>query len=368
MISTNYTDSKQHFEILDGLRGVAAITVVAFHIFEAFALGDHHRQIINHGYLAVDFFFALSGYVIGYAYDDRWANMSLKAFSLRRLIRLHPLIILGMVVGAVLFYPSASPKLFKLIDGTPVWQVVVLMFYGFTLIPLSPKYDIRGWSEMHPLNGPAWTLFFEYIGNILYALVLRRLPNLVLSMFTILAAAATIHLALTSPSGTIVGGWSIEPIQLRIGFTRLMYPFLIGLLLSRTVKPGKINQAFLLSSLMIFTIMACPRIGGNGLYEAFSVIFLFPLIVYIGASGEVKGKFAKKACRFLGEISYPIYITHYPLIYIYTAWVVNHKITLAEGWPQGLLVFFGSILLAYIGLRFYDIPTRKWLVDKLLKR
>src|SRR5690349_1844159 len=95
--------SKPHYPILDGLRGVAAITVVIFHIFEAHA-PSHFEQVINHGYLAVDFFFALSGYVIGYAYDDRWNSMSIGSFFKRRLIRLHPMVVMGMLIGAVFFY------------------------------------------------------------------------------------------------------------------------------------------------------------------------------------------------------------------------------------------------------------------------
>jgi peptidoglycan/LPS O-acetylase OafA/YrhL len=86
------------------LRGVAAIMVVWFHLFEAYAT-SHLDQRINHGYLAVDFFFILSGFVIGYAYDDRWKKkMSVKDFLKRRLIRLHPMVVMGAVIGAVMFY------------------------------------------------------------------------------------------------------------------------------------------------------------------------------------------------------------------------------------------------------------------------
>ena len=76
-----FADTKPHYDILDGLRGIAALTVVWFHIFEAFAT-SHLDQRINHGYLAVDFFFILSGFVIGYAYDDRWKKkMSVKVLK-----------------------------------------------------------------------------------------------------------------------------------------------------------------------------------------------------------------------------------------------------------------------------------------------
>ena len=101
---------KQHFEILDGLRGVAAMMVVLFHLCETWNGGNHARQIINHGYLAVDFFFLLSGFVVAYAYDDRWhpagarSPMSVAGFFKRRLIRLQPMLIMGNLLGAALFY------------------------------------------------------------------------------------------------------------------------------------------------------------------------------------------------------------------------------------------------------------------------
>ena len=101
---TTYLASKPHYEILDGLRGVAAVMVIVFHLFEAHAGGSHLTQIINHGYLAVDFFFLLSGFVIGYAYDDRWNRMTVGTFFKRRIIRLHPMVIMGSIVGAAFFY------------------------------------------------------------------------------------------------------------------------------------------------------------------------------------------------------------------------------------------------------------------------
>lgn len=370
--STVYDDSKKHYQVLDALRGVAAIMVVCFHLFEVYSEGDHTRQIINHGYLAVDFFFLLSGFVIGYAYDDRWNKMSLIGFIKRRLIRLHPMIIMGMLIGGILFYFQSSPILFPEISRTPVLKVLLVMLIGFTLIPVPGSLDIRGWGEMHPLNGPAWTLFFEYIGNLLYATFIRKLPDLILAIFVSIAAFALIHLALTNGQGDIVGGWSLGSQQLYTGFIRLLYPFLAGLMLKRISRPGKMKNAFFICSFMIILILSIPRIGGhenlwmNGLYDSLMVIIFFPIVVLIGASGEVKGKYTLMICKLLGNISYPIYIIHYPLIYTYTAWVVDKKKSLSDGWPVGLMVLIIAICIAYACLKFYDIPIRKWLAKKYL--
>lgn len=369
-----FSDSKNHYEILDGLRGVAAVMVVIFHLFETFSGGNHLKQIINHGYLAVDFFFVLSGFVIGYAYDDRWGKMSVRDFFKRRLIRLHPMILMGMVVGAIGFYFSASPVVFPIIGEVAIWKLLLVMLIGFTLIPLPMSMDIRGWGEMHPLNGPAWSLFFEYIANILYGLFIRKFSKKALSLLVFISGAALIHLAVTSNNGDVIGGWSLDPAQLRIGITRLMYPFFAGLLLSRICKPGSIRNAFLWTSMLVIIALAMPRIGGskylwmNGLYDSLSIIVLFPLIVYIGASGNIKGKFSSKICNFLGEISYPLYITHYPLIYIFTAWSIDNKMSMQNAWPMALVVLFSSIAIAYGSLKLYDIPVRKWLAKHLMKK
>lgn len=369
-MQTSTLITKPHYPILDGLRGVAAIMVVIFHVFETHS-HSHLDQIINHGYLAVDFFFLLSGFVIGYAYDDRWSMMTIGGFFKIRLVRLQPMVIMGMIVGALLFYFQDS-AMFPNIHNVPVWKMLVFMVIGFTLIPVTPSMDIRGWQEMHPLDGPAWSLFFEYVANILYALFVRKFSKTVLSIFVFLAACFLIHLALTSPKGDVIGGWSFNATQLHVGFARLLYPFFAGLLLFRISKLIQVKHAFLLCSLLVVFFLAMPRIGGrehlwmNALYDSLIIIFIFPLIVYLGASGEIKGRYATKICKFFGDISYPIYITHYPIIYIYTGWVSNHKVPFREAFPIALLVLISSISLAYLCLKLYDEPVRIWLKKRFL--
>ncbi|MXV50593.1 acyltransferase family protein [Pedobacter sp. HMF7647] len=371
-MSTTSLPSKPHYPILDGLRGVAALTVVAFHLFEAHAT-SHLDQFINHGYLAVDFFFLLSGFVVGYAYDDRWGKMSAGGFFKRRLVRLQPMVVMGMIIGALCFYFQDS-VLWPTIHEVPVWKLLVVMLVGFTLIPVPVSMDIRGWQEMHPLDGPGWSLFFEYIANILYGLFVRRFSKMLLAVLVFLSACALIHLAVTSPGGDVIGGWSVTPEQLHVGFARVMYPFFAGLLLFRLGKLTHIKNAFLLCSLLVFASLAMPRIGGsehlwmNGLYDSLTIILIFPLIVFLAASGEIKGRFSSRLCKFFGDISYPIYITHYPFIYIYTAWVANHKMPFREAWPVALLVFIICIILAYACLKLYDEPIRAWLKRVVLDK
>ena len=284
-----FADTKPHYDILDGLRGVAALTVVCFHLFEAYAT-SHLDQRINRGYLAVDFIFILSGFVVGYAYDDRWRRMSVGEFLKRRLIRLQPMVVIGALIGAAMFYTQ----------GCSVWdvsKVTVAALLAATLmnalmIPATPGVEIRGVGEMYPLNGPSWSLFFEYIGNLLYAFLLRRLSTRALAAWVALAGCGLAAFALWGPYGDICVGFALTGDNIVGGSLRLLFAFSAGLLLSRVFRPVAVRGAFWIGSLAIVAAAAVPRIGGsehlwmNGLYDAFCAIVLFPLIVYIGASGR----------------------------------------------------------------------------------
>ena len=142
-----FADTKPHYDLLDGLRGVAALMVIFYHVFEAFATSPIDQQF-NHGYLAVDFFFILSGFVIGYAYDDRWKTMTTKDFIKRRLIRLHPMVVLGAVLGVIAFCIQGCEKW----DGTHVSisMVMLALLINLFLIPAVPGSgpEIRGNGEM----------------------------------------------------------------------------------------------------------------------------------------------------------------------------------------------------------------------------
>jgi peptidoglycan/LPS O-acetylase OafA/YrhL len=225
---------------------------------------------------------------------------------------------------------------------------------------------------MHPLDGPAWSLFFEYIANILYAIGFRKLSNKALGVFVLLSAGLLIHLAVLGPRGDVIGGWAVNQKQLHIGFARLLYPFFAGILLMRLGKRIHVKGAFGICSLLIIAILSFPRIGGhahlwmNGLYESFCIIVLFPIIVAMGAGDSVSGRFSTRLCKFFGEISYPLYITHYPLIYLYTAWVVRSRIPAAEGAVAGALLLIVSVTIAYLCLKLYDEPAREWLKRRFL--
>ena len=383
-----YLASKPRYAILDGLRGVAALVVILFHGFETYIpfFGTQH---INHGYLAVDFFFVLSGFVIGYAYDDRWDRMSTWSFFKRRLIRLHPMVVAGTLFGACLFFFGESDY-FSLIGGTEPWKFFLCIVLGLLMIPAGTGLDIRGWGETNSLNGPNWSLTFEYIGNILYAFVLRRLPTVVLGMLCVASAFLTMNLALgwdvfgffAQPKYDVIGGWSITPDQMYVGFSRLLYPFLCGLLISRLLpkfitkenpsgSPLGIRGGFWWASLLLVVLFAVPQIGGkscvaDGLYQVFAIVVMFPVIVLIGAGSKTTDKRSAKWCETLGNLSYPLYITHFPLMYMQMAWGSSHKES--PVWHHVVLnlgILLVAIGIAWAFLKLYDEPVRAWLKKKL---
>jgi peptidoglycan/LPS O-acetylase OafA/YrhL len=343
---------KPHYPILDGLRGTAAIMVVIYHLFEAYypVVGHHPTP---HGYLAVDFFYLLSGFVVGYAYDDRWGKMSITDFFKIRLIRLHPLVILGVTIGAICFWfdPFTNPG-----HNVALIKIIVSMLIGFTLLP-SP--DVRGWGETHSLDGPCWSLLQEYIANLIYALFGRKMSRLVLWIIVIISGSALTFVAIWH--GNVGTGWSYDTFW--IAFIRMMYPFFAGLLLFRTGKLIRIPMAYSICSLALIILFCIPAHSFYGLYEAICIILFFPMIVAAGAVGKVSGRWAK-LCKLSGEISYPIYIIHYPFIYIYTAWIYNNKPTPAQIVPVALFLFIFFILLAWAALKLYDEPVRAWLKKK----
>lgn len=378
--------SKPRFEILDGLRGVAAMIVVAFHLFETYSSGPT-EQILNHGYLAVDFFFVLSGFVIGYAYDDHWDRMTTWDFFKRRLIRLQPMVILGTLIGAFWFYFGDAPC-FPLVMQTPWWKLFLILVLGCIMFPTPPSMDIRGWQEINSLNGAQWSLLWEYIANIFYALFVRRFSTFVLAIFVFLSALLTIDLAMNfDVSGllavreyakyTVIGGFGLTPDQIYIGICRLLYPFFGGLLLYRLGKL-RINLrrgGMFWCSLAVVATLVIPHIGGethlwlNGLYCAVVILIVYPLIVAAGAGSELKGKRTTAVCKFLGMISYPLYITHYPMIYVQMNWAAQHPdAPLGTHIWVAVSIFIASIAVAYASVKVYDIPVRTWLAEKFLPK
>ena len=382
--STQFADTKPHYELLDGLRGVAAILVLIYHIFEGFAFAESTNgegsgliTTLNHGHIAVDFFFILSGFVISYAYDDRWGKMSLGGFFKRRLIRLHPMLIMGAVVGMISFLLTGCQQWSG--EVTPTSWVMIALLLTIFMVPALPglPYEVRGNGEMFPLNGPMWSLFFEYIGNILYALVIRRLSTKLLAVLTAILGVLHAWIFVGDLSGydSVGIGWTIDTINFWGGLVRMLFPFSMGMLLARTFKPREVKGAFWICSAMLIAVFAVPYIAKSGaislnsLYEVVCIAVIFPFIVWLGACGKGGDNYTGRINNFLGELSYPLYIVHYPIMYIFYKWLIENRCyTLGDTLGVSALVVLSSVALAYACLKLYDEPVRKWLARKYIQK
>lgn len=348
--------SKQHFEILDGLRGIAAFAVVVFHFME-WIYTDPSKNFLGHGFLAVDFFFCLSGFVIGYAYDDRIAKMGLRNFFIARIIRLHPLVIAGSILGLLTFLFDPFGGHLELYSAG---KIILTFICSLFLVPY-PFIADRGFN-LFSFNAPAWSLFWEYIANILYALVLYRIRKNYLVLLTIFSAMAICCVAYNS--GNLLGGWSGPTFW--DGCARISYSFLAGLLIYRSnwIIKNKLGFAGLTILLLLAFIM--PFSEWNWISEPLVVLFYFPLLISLGAGAVLKPEL-KKACIFSGKISYPLYMTHYSVLWMFGNYYVNYK----PDSNQLVLVIVTAVILlvgfAYLVMAFFDIPVRNYLNSKRIK-
>lgn len=340
--------SKPHFEILDGLRGVAALAVVVFHFIEMFmGMTDN---LIAHGYLAVDFFFCLSGFVVAYAYDDRLPKMGLKTFFKNRLIRLHPLVVLGAILGllAFIFDPFGNDW-----QNYSSWSLVLLFLASIFLIPY-PIIGERAFN-LFGLNAPSWTLFWEYVANLVYALVLHKLHRRWLLIFAVLAAVGIFYIA--QLAGDVSGGWSKD--NFWHGGARIAFSFLAGMCIFRYQLAIKNRLGFPLLVLLLATAFFVPyHPNWNRLTEPLIVVLYFPLLICLGA-GTTLNPSHQAVCRFSGQISYPLYITHYFALWAFLNYYTTMQpsyATLAWVIPCVIAVQIG---IAYLAAKFYDLPIRK---------
>ncbi|HWV71752.1 MAG TPA: acyltransferase [Pseudosphingobacterium sp.] len=341
--------TKQHFEILDGLRGIAAVAVVIFHFME-FAIPDYHKNFIARGYLAVDFFFCLSGFVIAYAYDNRIKEIGVIKFLKLRLIRLHPLVIIGSVLGLLAFLFDPFSNLYARYS---IGEIILLFLSSSLLVPY-PIVPERYFNLFH-LNPPTWSLFWEYIANIFYVLILFKLSNKLLKFLLIIAAFALCFESYRS--GYLGVGWGGDNIV--GGCIRVFYSFLAGMLVYRSNWMIKSKLGFTVISILLLIVFFIPFSDKiNRLVDPIIVLFYFPFLIALGAGARLTSPL-KNICKFSGAISYPLYMTHYPFLWIFLSYVEEKKPTMNQ---MEIIIPIAVVLLiglAYLIMVFLDIPLRK---------
>jgi peptidoglycan/LPS O-acetylase OafA/YrhL len=345
--------TKKHFLALDGLRGVAAICVMIFH-FSEFIYPSDALSVIGHGYLAVDFFFCLSGFVIGYAYDDRIQKLGIKDFFISRLIRLHPLVVIGSVLGFVFFIFEPS----KAVDAYSLGKLIFILLCSALLIPYSGM-DNR-FNNNFGLNCPAWSLFWEYIANVVYAIVLKRISKTWLIIVVVVGTAALLWMGYHE--GSIVGGWSGGTFW--DGLARIAFSFPMGLLLYRLQLKSRKQISFIVLAIILTATFFAPFVTKwNWLVECLIAILIYPTLVIFGVH-TVQSSVIQKVCKFLGGISYPLYMTHYSVVWYFGYYHEKYKWTVSQSWWITAIGVLLVIAFAYSIEVILDTPIRNYFSNK----
>jgi peptidoglycan/LPS O-acetylase OafA/YrhL len=203
----------------------------------------------------------------------------------------------------------------------------------------------------------------EYIAYLIYAVAGKKMSKIVLWAVVVISGSVLVIVAVWH--GDIAAGFGYE--KFWVAIVRMMFPFFAGLLLYRSGKLIHIPMAFTLCTVLMVVLFMLPLLKYNGLYEALCIIIAFPVIVAAGAGGKIKGRWVG-LCRFLGAISYPIYIIHYPFVYIYVGWIMEKKPSPYQMATIGAALFIFFILFAYLTLKLYDEPVRAWIKKKVFQK
>lgn len=354
--------AKEHkFVALDAFRGIAAIIVVVFHIYKV-----GRPTLFPHGYLAVDFFFMLSGFVLTYAYQERLdAGLSTFTFLKMRLARLYPLYALGTVLG--ILFLLARNHIAQSGQYAPPAALVVLSVFGFLLLPL-PGWFSSTSPMAFPLNIPAWSLFDEMAVNALHALLIRRCRTRILIVVAALAWVGT--LASTHSSGSM--NFGVYHADILSAIVRTIFGYTVGIILFRLWQSGqlRIKPPVLLPGLLLVTVFMVPATGRwDGVYDLGVTTLVMPVILLFGASSTPPQSLVVPFEK-LGFASYAIYILHFPVFnFFMLGWkeIFGKSATYYAPW-SGLAFVTLILTLALIVNSVYDLPARAWMNRILLSK
>lgn len=327
--------STQHYPALDVLRGVAALAVVCTH-----AEWITGFRLLSQGYLAVDFFFILSGFVIAHAYEQRLSSgLTSTRFALQRLVRLYPMILLGVVLGSAVALWTVHP---------PIWKLAQAALAGLLLAPIDGMRQVG--FGLWPVNPPSWSLAWELVANAVYAGLLFRLRT---RWLVLIAATGWLGLMLCAALfGSLEVGFL--PQHFWGGAARVAFAFSVGLILFRlSGRWPKGFNVWVLSAILL-VVLGLPAGPSRAVFDLLAVTLVLPVLV----AAAVKAPASAGVARLFGRVSYPLYIIHAPIL------LVGKHIADAQALPATgrlILVVAGvlvSILAAYVVLRFYDEPVR----------
>jgi len=366
--------------ILDVMRGLAGLAVPMMHLREGF--GWSHT-FCGHTYFAVEFYILLMAYMFGSAYDRRWEEgMGVLDFAKRRFKRMHILVLSSFVLSMAVWGLQimgvgwAGKSHMEGSVGMQAWWAIAALL----MLPAA------GNSLIAPLNACSWTLYYQYLGNILYAAGVRKLGKTALAAASALSALAAavfvFHPDLNAFFGvdceyfahlarrayTFQGGWGLTDMEITAGLVRLAFPLFFGLLLYRLGWKIRLPKAVatILVAVLFVALMYVPGVGGlhpwkkdavmNGFLDL-SVMFVFmPLMLLIAVGSESYGGRFAKVAGFFGRLSFPVYMSHYMFMSIHKHFAKTYAASLPD-WGNYMIFageYFVLLLIGYGVMKFWE--------------
>lgn len=323
---------------LTGIRGIAALAVLILHLNMAISgvnFGDYVPAIL-YGYLGVDLFFILSGFIISHVYADRflrWSWRTYGAFMWHRFSRLYPvhvfvLLVLGVMVVAAQQSGTVlnQPDRWQFSD----WPAHLLIVHAWGVLPTAT------W------NAPAWSISAEWLAYIVFPIAValtRPLRSAAVGLAATLALLLLLAAAFAGFGINLDMAWIGLPV-----FARVLLEFLMGCCLYRTFlalgRPSPVWDGLGVASLALFALSAAY------FPNDFLMIGLIALFVMSASrsAGFMRRLLSSRAMIFLGEISYSIYMIHFAFILVLT------RVIAAAGLDDGRLGTALGVMLASIAL------------------
>ncbi|MET1755971.1 acyltransferase [Novosphingobium sp. RD2P27] len=346
---------------LDGMRGLAAIAVALFH-FDIY--------LMPHGYVAVDFFFVLSGFVLYRSYLPRFREgLGIGRFMVQRLARLYPLFLLGLLLGVLLAVQqllAGDPK------APPAREVAAALLFNGLMLPSPASLPL------YPLNVPSWSLFFEIIANFALIVLLFRLPGWALAIICVVAAGGMVPIVVANGSGNIGALWNEHSIALM----RTAFSFTLGIIIA--MLPERASPAMggrgaageqgvgarapswfgIVCIAAIGVLLAMPVLPEwSAAYDLSIILFFSPLLVFLGSRCEPV-RFAAPLAAFTGEVSYALYAVHWSFIEPMRSAVRALRL---QPIPAAALFLAIMLVTSWAAVRWFDLPLRRRLTA-LLRR
>lgn len=331
------------FHTLDGMRGLAALVVLAFHIVQ-----QRSPTALPFAGLAVDFFYVLSGFVVAHSYEARLAagDVSLREFARIRFVRLYPLAFLGIMLGVVLAVGAAAIK--GSVSMADVASAAVLAFL------LLPSFVFPQWPTAYPFNPAAWSLTFEALANAVFACVAHRLTHAVLLAILVLGGAALIWLAFAL--GGIAGGH--ERADVLYGIPRVIFPFFAGVLLRRLPAARRSGTGAGVGMILVLLALLLAPAGWGPVTSLVWVMLLFPLLVWLGMANR-PGSGLERLFAVLGALSYPLYISQAVVLRLGLEVLRRQPLSPAQFAAFALAEAGCALLLAWLAMRWFDAPLQR---------